>query len=81
MTTREARHHLIDDLPDEALPGAERSLRALGSRCGLPRVLGEAPLDDEPLTDEDRAALAEACDDLRAGRVVSHAEIEREFGA
>ncbi len=83
MTTREALYHLIDELPDEALPEAERSLEALQQRRnrGLPRVLAEAPPDDEPETEEDRAAVAEAWADYRAGRVVSHEEMQREFGA
>ncbi len=41
------------------------------------RALQDAPLDDEPLTEEDLAALAEAYEDLKKGRVVSHEEVRR----
>ena len=44
------------------------------------RALIEAPEDDEPETDEERAAVAEAYEDLAAGRVVSFEDVKREFG-
>ena len=47
---------------------------------GLPRVLAEAPWDDEPLTEEDVAAMAEADEDIRQGRVVADAELDRVLG-
>lgn len=40
----------------------------------------EAPEDDEPWTEADQAAMAEADADFAAGRTVSHEEIKREFG-
>ena len=46
----------------------------------LPRLLRDAPIDDEPETDEERQLVEEARQDLAAGRVVSHEEIRREFG-
>ena len=39
----------------------------------------DAPIDDEPLTEDDEKALAEAERDLAEGRVVSHAEARRRF--
>lgn len=80
VTTREELHQLIDELPEQ---DAQRLLSDLRRRSGgeLPRSLREAPFDDEPVTDEDRAALAEAEEDFAAGRVVSHDEIRREFAA
>ena len=42
--------------------------------------LRTAPVDDEPLTDEDQAALAEARADVRAGRVSSDTEVARRLG-
>jgi hypothetical protein len=61
MTMRESIHHLVDDLTDEDLPTAERLL--LGLRITADpalRSLAAAPIDDEPETDEERAAIAEA---------------------
>ncbi len=39
----------------------------------------DAPLDDEPVTPEEEAAIAEAQADLAAGRTVSLEEAMREF--
>ncbi len=39
----------------------------------------DAPLDDEPVTAEEEAAMAEAQADLAAGRTVSLEEAMREF--
>lgn len=39
----------------------------------------DAPLDDEPVTPEEEAAMAEARADLAAGRTVSLEEAMREF--
>jgi hypothetical protein len=47
----------------------------------LPAVLRDAPIDDEPETDEERQLVDEARQELAAGQVVGHEEIRREFGA
>jgi len=49
-------------------------------RDSLVGRLDAAPLDDEPLTDEDREAIREAREDFAAGRVVSLEELRRELG-
>lgn len=41
------------------------------------KALRDAPPDDEPLTEEDVAALEEAYEDLAQGRVFSHEEVWR----
>jgi hypothetical protein len=43
-------------------------------------MLDHAPLDDEPLTAEEREALAESDADLAAGRTVSLDQLKRELG-
>lgn len=43
------------------------------------RALWEAPIGDEPLTDEDRAALSEGWEDVKAGRTVSLEDVERDL--
>lgn len=68
---------LVDGLPDEEVEEAARVPGQL--RPGLPAFLRDAPEDDEPVTEEDIEALAEAYEDSRAGRMVSHEEIEREL--
>lgn len=39
-----------------------------------------APLDDEPLTEEDIQAIKEADEDFAAGRFVTHEELKKELG-
>ena len=39
-----------------------------------------APLDDEPLTEEDKQAIKEAKEDIAAGRVKSLKELKKELG-
>jgi predicted transcriptional regulator len=65
MATKEALRRLIDEMPDEE---AERLLHTLGDP--IARALAPAPVDDEPLTPEDVAAIEEGIADIEAGRVV-----------
>ena len=39
-----------------------------------------APLDDEPLTEEDKQAIKEANEDFAAGRFVTHEDLKKELG-
>jgi len=54
MTTKDELHELVDQLDEEAVGEALARLRDLR----LPRVLREAPIDDEPGTQVKRAAVA-----------------------
>ena len=76
MTVKDDLHHLVDQLDEDAALEALAYLRTLS----LPAFLRDAPIDDEPETDEERAAVAEAREDLAAGRVVSHEQTRRELG-
>jgi predicted transcriptional regulator len=40
----------------------------------------DIPFDDEPETEEERAAVAEASRDLEEGRVIPHDEVMRKNG-
>jgi hypothetical protein len=66
MTTREKAQKLLDELPESEL---EPVLEFIASRGEDPvlRLLENAPEDDEPVTDEDEAALEEAYAELDAG--------------
>jgi hypothetical protein len=78
MTVKDDIYRLIEELPEHELVTALRLLEGLRDRAsGLRRVLAEAPLDDEPVTEDDLAAMAEAQADAAAGRVVPHAEARR----
>ena len=77
-TLRKELHRLVDELPDRDLYAAKRFLAYLRNTSDpLVQKLMEAPYDDEPVTEEEEAALAEAYEDLAAGRVVPHEEARR----
>ena len=76
---REMLHSLIDRLPDQEIGPAARFLQYLASHPAFRSALS-APVDDEPVTEDDAKAFERAKNDLRAARVVSHEEVLREFG-
>ncbi|MGO9256222.1 MAG: hypothetical protein ACLQU1_07975 [Bryobacteraceae bacterium] len=69
----------MDRIPEEELPAARRFLEYLAVSPAYRAALS-APLDDEPVTEEDEAAIAPARGEVRAGEVVAHDEILREVG-
>lgn len=78
MTTKERLHKVVDALSEEEAADALDYLVSRG-RDPLARRLDSAPLDDEPLTDEERESLREAREDFAAGRVVSMDDLRREL--
>lgn len=79
MVERQTLHVLIDDLPEDELAAAKRFLEFLRFRGKDPlrAFLDEAPLDDEPVTEEDLAAIREGFADKARGDVLSQEEAER----
>ena len=77
--SRDTLHDLVDRIPEEELPAAKRYLEYLvvSPAC---RAALLAPLDDELVTDADAAAITQAREDVRTGKVIPHDEILREFG-
>ena len=67
-TTRERLRALVDTVTDYRLDYAATALHALADP--VLRAFLEAPEDDEPLTDEDRAAIGEGRADVERGDVV-----------
>lgn len=80
MGARERLHVLVDDLPDEEIGRAERVLAALLEPSPARASHAQPPLDDEPETADERAAVAAAWQDVRAGRLIPQEEIENELG-
>ncbi|HZS11185.1 MAG TPA: hypothetical protein VFA38_02975 [Nitrospirales bacterium] len=70
MTTRAELHRLVDGLPEENLPAAARALTTLQDEDPVLRAFMNAPLGDEPLTEEDIAAIEEAHQEIARGDVV-----------
>ena len=76
MTVKEQLRTMVETLSED---DAALLLRALqGDR--LAWTLLTAPIDDEPETDEERAAVEEAKAELARGEVVSHKELRHELG-
>jgi hypothetical protein len=72
--TRELAHQLIDRLPDTQLCGLVQFLETIVDPATA--ALRNAPLDDEPDTEEEKLAVNEARDWLRnnGGKGIPHAE-------
>ena len=76
MTTRQTLHQLLDELPDDLLAIAEARIVALRDDPFL-RFQMTAPEVDEPLDEEDLAALAEADAEIARGETIPWEEAER----
>ena len=77
--SRDILHGLIDRIPEEELPAAKRFLEYLATNPAYRAALS-APLDDEPVTETDAAAITRARDEVRSGMVIPHDDVLREFG-
>jgi hypothetical protein len=78
MTTKERLHQVVDGLSEEEAAEALDYIVSRG-RDPLARRLDAAPIDDEPLTDEERESLREGREDVAAGRVISTEDLRREL--
>jgi len=78
VTTKEKLRRLVDELPDSELDAAGRFLEYLRHRRDpMLKKLLEAREESEELSDEGLAALREAEEDFKAGRVMAHDQIRR----
>ncbi len=79
MATRENLMRAVLDLPEE---GIDPTLDFIASRYQDPvlRLLDNAPDEDEEITAEEEAAVAEGRADIAAGRVLSHEDMLRKYG-
>jgi hypothetical protein len=59
---------------------ASRPPRIEAPQSAALEALRRVPIDDEPTTDDDRAALAEGREAVRRGDVVTTAELRRQLG-
>jgi len=71
-TIRERLHELLDALPEDRFDAAQDVLEAL--------MDDGIPIDDEPFTDEDLAAIAETRAELARGETIPDDVVRREFG-
>jgi hypothetical protein len=84
MTTAEARtklHDLVETLPSDDVPTALRFLETLNSTSDpVPLELRDIPFDDEPETEEERAAVAEARREIEEGKGIPHDDAMQRLG-
>jgi hypothetical protein len=79
MTAKEKLRERIETLTEEE---AADTLRLLDRRTDpLSVLLDNAPLDDEPVTEEEEAAVQIAREEIARGETVSLDEIRAEFHA
>ena len=82
VSIRDHLRRLIDQLPDAETLAALRYLEYLRDRHGedpLLRALEAAPIDDEPLTSGEEAALAEASAQVQRGEVVAWEDLKKQL--
>ena len=77
---REHAHELIERLPPSQLTAVVGLLEAMLDPVS--RAIAQAPLDDEPVTEEEREALArsEAWFEKRGGKGIPMEEVLADFG-
>jgi hypothetical protein len=82
LPKREHLRRLVELLPARDLDTAERLLEGLIALEGDPflRALAAAPEDDEPITQEDIEAEAEADRAIAEGHVSAHADVMHRLG-
>jgi hypothetical protein len=78
VTTKEALHGLIDELPDYALAEAEHYLTALRDDTIL-QTLMAAPYDDEPTTPEEDEGAREAWEEYLRGEARPWEEVREQL--
>jgi len=76
--TRQHVHALVDQLPPVQLAAVETLLQSMLDP--LSRKLALAPIDDEPFTEEDRQAVAEADEWLKRNKPIPMEEVLADFG-
>ena len=82
MVTREELHEMIEFLPDSMLEASGRAfLDFLKKEDPVLYALITAPEDDEPETEEERAAMEEVYADIREGRgyLISLEDLEKKY--
>ena len=74
---RDDLYHLVDGLPDVDVPTVRRLLQALQPGVRLPRLLADAPVDDEATSIEDDLAVEEGVEAKSCGDVHSAEDSRR----
>ena len=79
MTAKEQLRERVEQLTEDE---AAETLRLLDNRADpLTRMLDNAPLDDEPTTPEEEAAVQEARDEIARGETITLEQLRAEFAS
>jgi hypothetical protein len=73
---RERLHALVDALPDSDLADAEQLLKSFAVADPALRAALVAPVDDEPVTDDEIAAIDRAKREIARGEYVTDDELD-----
>ena len=78
MTTMKYLHELLDRIPESDWEEVRQVLeKHLSKHDPVLRAFLNAPEDDEPESEEERAAVEEAYEELRAGEELSHEDVKK----
>jgi len=75
---RQQAHALLDQLPNEKLTAVVHLLQAISDPVA--RSLANAPIDNEPISDEEMRAVEASREWLKTDAPIPHEEVLAEFG-
>ena len=75
---RQQAHALLDQLPNEKLTAVVHLLQAISDPVA--RSLANAPIEDEPISDEEMRAVEASREWLKTHAPIPHEEVFAEFG-
>ena len=75
---RQQAHALLDLLPQEKLTAVVHLLQAISDPVA--RSIANAPIDDEPISEEERHAVEASREWLKDHEPISHEQVLAEFG-
>lgn len=79
---KEELYRLVDALQEQEIPIAKRFLEFLitePDEVAWEKLLKNPPIDDEPLSDDDLIAIAEAEKDIAEGRVKPWEQVKKDL--
>jgi hypothetical protein len=79
MTAKEKLRARVEDLTEQEAEATLDFIAARGQSFG--DWLDSRPDDDEPLSTEEHAALAESDADIAAGRTISYEQVKQDLAA
>ena len=78
MTAKQQLRHAIDELTEaEAAETLDYLARRREQRDALTEFLDQAPIDDEPVSDQEERAVQEARDEIARGEAISLEQLKR----